>query len=172
MRLQRQTNVDSSSIHPMKIAFLVLAAACLTSCSRPNIDYTEIVGKPWSGPDIPRPEWRRIEARFRQASYPRPALGLLSEFDRATVQRFLWSPALDQTRQYLITNRDSGRHERIVGMLLDRQTPTDVPRFAAILCGEAPDPHHVKITSIEISGILPEPENEIGNYRTVIFRSH
>ena len=155
----------------MKIALITLVAACLASCARPNTDYIEIPGKPWDGPGIPRPEWQRIEARFRNASYPRPALGLLSDFDRATVERFLWSPALDHTRQYCITNSDIGRHDRTIGMVLDRSTPTDVARFAAILCGEAPDPHHVKITFIEVYGVLPEHENTIGNNSTVIFRS-
>jgi hypothetical protein len=156
----------------MKIAFVILTAACLASCARPNSDFIEVAGKPWTAPPTPRPEWRRIEARFRHASYPRPALGLLSDFDRETVERFLWSPVLDRTRQYCITNSDAGRHSRIVGMLLDRSTPTDTSRFAAILCGEAPDPHLSKIVSIEIIGVLPEHENSIGNNSSVIFRSH
>lgn len=151
----------------MKIAFLVLAAACLAACSQPNSDFH---GKPWSGSAIPRSEWQRIEARFRQASYPRPALGLLSTFDRATVERFMSSPFIGQSRQFSISNSKFGR--RTVGMLLDRTIPDDVSRFAAILCGEVPDPHHVKITSIEVWGVRPEDENMIGNNRSVIFRSH
>jgi hypothetical protein len=154
----------------MKIAILALVATCLASCSRPNTDYLEIAGEPWGRPHIPRAEWQSIEARFRKASYSRPAFGLLSNVDRSTVERFLWSPILDHTRQYAITN--SSRYDRIVGMRLDRDVPTDVSRFAAILCGELPDPHHVKITAIEISGVLPEHENKMGNNRTVIFRSH
>jgi hypothetical protein len=154
----------------MKATLLPLAAAFLASCA-PHSEPTTFVGESWADlPPTPRPEWRRIETRFRQASYPCPALGLLHDFDRRTIERFLWSSNLDQTGQYHMTNADLGRF-RVVGMTLDRLSPTDVPRFAGILCGEEPDPHHLKIVSVEISGDLQEGEKRMGNNRTVIFRS-
>ena len=152
----------------MKIAIVILAAAVLASCARPNSDYVEIPGISGTGPTIPHPEWQRIEKRFRQASYPRPALGLLSDFDSATVGRFMSSPFVGQSRQFSIGN--SGFERRTIGMILDRDI-SDASRFAAILCGEATDPSHAKIISVEISGVLPKDQNKIGNHSTVIFRS-
>lgn len=82
------------------------------------------------------------------------------------------SSFINSTRSFTIVNSDIGRHHRAIGLLLDREIPADVSHLAAILCGEAPDPHRVRILSVEILGVLPEHENRMGNNFTVIFRSN
>jgi hypothetical protein len=153
----------------MKQAFALLAAACLASCGHPG--HVEHPDKPWGAPAMPHSEWQRIEARFKKASYPRPALGFLSDFDRATIEGNMRSPFINQSRGFTILSSDIGRHTRMIGMVLDRDVPADVSHLAAILSGEAPDPHRVKILSIEILGVLPEHENRMGNNLSVVFRS-
>lgn len=152
----------------MNLAVTVLAAACFASCGHSG--YVEISGKPWDVHAIPRPEWQRIEACFRKSSYPRPALGLLSEFDRATIEGNMASSFINSSRSFAILNSDIGQHKRVIGLLLDRDVPADGSHLASILCGEEPDPHRVRILSVEILGVLPEHKNHMGNNFTVIFR--
>jgi hypothetical protein len=154
----------------MKPAFALLAAACLVSCGHPG--HVEVPGKPWDGTAIPRPEWQRIEERFRKASYPRPAFGLLSEIDRSTIEGNMTSPFINSSRSFTILNSDIGRHHRAIGLLLDRDIPADGSHLAAILCGEAPDPYRLRILSVEVLGVLPEHEDRMGHHFTVIFRSN
>jgi hypothetical protein len=145
---------------------LFLLTAALASCAPPP-DSGLIVTGPTRKPPISRSDWKRLETQLRRLDLPHPAAAALAASDRASLAANMASPFIGQSRQFVLLSQP--RERRSIGIILDRMIPADCDRFAALLTGDASDPHHARITTIEIYSHQP---GFIGNSgTTLIYRS-